>query len=161
MASEHILLVLTKNRAGPEALEYALRKASEKGGHLTVAMVVLDHEAEELQEHLADQGFLGNELTQRLQEEIIREDIEVGQEILGRITQLAEEEGVPSDRIMLRGRLQDVVPTWANAHGVDRIVITRSDRGDLIRRLFGSDVTELIRTDSPRVDVFKPKHQGR
>ncbi len=159
MASEHILLVLTKNRAGPEALEYALRKASEKGAQLTVAMVVLDHEAEELHEHLADQGFLGNELTRCLQEEILREDIEVGEEILDRIIRLATEQQIPAERIMLRGRLQDVVPTWANDHGVDRIVITRADRGDLLRRLFGSEVNELIRTESPRVDVFKPHHQ--
>ena len=160
MSGKHILLVLSKYRASREAVEYALQKAAESQGRLTVALVLLDHETEALYETLADQGFLGHSSSRRLAEQIQQEDASAGERALEMVRRRASARGVPADTVVLRGSMARAVPAWARQHEVDRIVVTRADRGELLRKLFGSEVTELSRSPEAVVEVFRPR-RGR
>lgn len=149
---ETILLALSSFRYKDEEVEHALKLCEEHDARLVTVFVVDVNPAH----YLAGSGaVVGSSLREDLEHGIMQEYQERAEEVLERVCAAAEARGVECESVLRTGVFAEEVRAVMARCGPRVIVVTRSERPDWLRRLFGSPVDSLCDElgDQCRIDV--------
>jgi len=85
----------------------------------------------------------GSSLRDKMEEGLLDEHQKQAREVLDRVEQMAGERGIECRTFMKTGRFAEEVRLVACEVGVDVIIVTRAQRPEWMRRLFGSPIDRL------------------
>jgi len=138
-----VLLILSFLRNTPKSVDEAIALAKEIEAEL-ITFFVLDIEfAEKIVDKLTDEGWLGGMPSEQLYMSLLKEYKLQSEERIREIEKRAGEEGVPVRSIIKSGNLLAETLKLATDEKPDRIVISRRQRSNLSRLIFGSLVNAL------------------
>lgn len=118
-----LLLVLSPYVYSDNAIDYAVKRASDEG-RVLVAFFLLESElAEEVSDKFSDIGFTGDRPSATLSESLMREYRQRGYEALGRVQIKAMEAGVDFEPLMDEGPYVSTILGAITAHDIGLTVI--------------------------------------
>ena len=149
---ETILLALSSFRYKEEEVEHALSLCQEHEARLVVVFVVDVN----LAHYLSGSGAVaGSSLREDLERGIVAEYQGRAEGVLARVCAAAAARGVECESVLRTGSFAEEVKAVLARCGPRVIVVTRAQRPEWLRRLFGSPVDSLC--DEPgcqcRIDV--------
>ncbi len=138
-----ILLILPTSKTSNEAVDFAIRKAKEIGGALTVLYILDTAMADEVFDKFTDIGFIGDKPSSQLTEAIMKEYRQRGYELLGAVQIKAMEAGVPFNPITLHGDFTECAMKVINDIKPVMAVTVRERLSGLSRYFSTSSINEL------------------
>jgi nucleotide-binding universal stress UspA family protein len=159
-----VLLVLTPTRYHAKVVDFALEMARREKQVLAVLYVVDTRFTDTLADRISDTAFLGDKVSEDFEKVIIAQYMKVGHQRLEEIKQRAKDMGAECQTREMKGDLVTESLKAARELKAGAIVISRAERLDFARRLFGS-TTEELREKAPYpvfvIDESGAEHHGR
>lgn len=138
-----VLLVLSPTRSHRRLLEFALSMAERERQPLLALYVIDTRITDTLSTRIADTGFLGDRVSEEVEETVLKQYEERGEQELSEVTALAAARGITCKTTMRKGDLVVECLRAAREAEAGAIVISRAERFDIARKLFGSAVDDL------------------
>jgi nucleotide-binding universal stress UspA family protein len=159
------LIALTVFRYSAGFAAAALQSARGSGQDVILCLVRERAKSDAVADRLADSGFLAERMLHELQETMASEYRSRGREHLADLTDEARRLGLAAETLEVEGPFPDAAAEAAREHGAARILVTRLERPNLARVLFGSEVQRLMKLAPCPVEVFdrhgEPVGSGR
>jgi len=146
-----ILLALSSFRHKDEQIHAALDLCASAGAPLS-ALFVIDINLARY--HVASDMMVGESLRQQLEEGVMGEQEARARETLEAVKALAQSRGIPCTTAIRVGRFADEVRIVALSKMPSAIVLTRANRPQWMRRLFGSPVDHIRAELGDRCEVL-------
>ncbi|GIW41205.1 MAG: hypothetical protein KatS3mg076_1782 [Candidatus Binatia bacterium] len=140
---KNVLLVTSPDAEAPKALAYALERAKETGGEL-VALAVLDPEVvRRLETTLAQVGFVGEKVSDRVVETVLREKRARAEAHLRQVAETATKEGVRCRVLVEQGDPSEICGRVIRSEGIGLAVLVAEKPSWLTRLLARSTAVPL------------------
>jgi len=151
---EHVLLALSSFRFSEKEIEHALNTCRQHGCPLTTVFVVDVNVAR----YFVGTGVMaGTSLREQMEQGIMDDHRHRAQELLGKVCRMAAERNIECEAVLRQGRFAAEVRAEAARVGAQVIIVTRAQRPEWLRRLFGSPVDRLCDElgDKCNIDIVK------
>jgi nucleotide-binding universal stress UspA family protein len=140
----YLMLVLSPTRRNPRAVDLALSLVR-KGTKSLLAVFVIDNKVTDaISGRIVDIGFLGDRVSTQLENAILKDYEARGKAELEEVKARAEKFGVKCELLIRRGDFVEECLKIARKKQVEDMVVSRAERSNLSRKLFGSAVNELL-----------------
>ena len=150
-----ILLTLSTTRQSSKTVDYALKIAGDEKAKLIILFIVDPDLPQFVLDKMMDVGFMGDSPTKQLYQSILREYKERGQKIIEEISQAAKSLGIECTNIMTEGGFVKECLKVITKDKPEVAILTRADRSNLSRFLFGSAVNQLKQKSPCLIKVIK------
>lgn len=137
------VLALTTVRQSAKTIARALELADQEHKKLFVLFVVDDAVVKEAVQDMSQNSFLDAASAQAVAGVLAQEYIERGDAMLQDITQQARTQGVKVETSLHTGSLFDELRQLVQQSVIEKIIMTRSDRSQFSRVVFGSPLEEF------------------
>lgn len=137
------MLVLSPTRYHAKLVDFALTMARKDNRRLVALYVVDTRVTETLSDRMSDTAFLGDKVSEDFEETILRQYEETGRRELEEVRQQAEALGVACETLSRKGDLIAESLSVADETKAEAIIVSKAERFDIARKLFGSAVDEL------------------
>ena len=139
-----LMLVLSPTRHNPKSIDLALSLVKKTSRKLLAVFVVDTRVTDAISDRIVDVGFLGDKVSTELQKAIMKEYEERGRKELEEVRSRAERLGVECDTIITKGDYVEECLRLASENKVEDMIVSRAERSNISRKLFGSAVNELV-----------------
>jgi nucleotide-binding universal stress UspA family protein len=150
-----ILLTLSTTRQSSKAINYALKIAGGKKAELIILFILDPDLPQFVFDKMMDVGFMGDSPTKQLFKSIQREYKERGQKIIEEISHAAESLEIACRTVMIEGGFVKECLRIITEERPELAILTRADRSNLSRFLFGSAVNQLKQKSPCPIKVIK------
>jgi nucleotide-binding universal stress UspA family protein len=139
-----VMLILSPTRHNPKSVDLALSLVK-KGKRSLLAVFIVDTKVSEaISGRIIDIGFLGDKVSTQLKNAILRDYETRGRRELQEVKERAERLGIACEVVVGKGDFVGESLRIAAEMQVEDIVVSRAERSNLSRKLFGSAVNELL-----------------
>lgn len=152
-----ILLALSTTRQSPKTIDYALNRAQEDKARLVILFIVDPDLPHLILDKMMDVGFMGDKPSLELHESILKEYRERGRKITEEISQRASSLGLEYSTIMAEGEFVEECLKLIKKELPEETILTRAERSNLSRFLFGSAVNRLKKKSPCPVKIVDEK----
>ena len=139
-----LMLVLSPTRHIPRSIDLALSMVQDTKRPLLAVFVIDTKVADAISSRIVDIGFLGDKVSDQLEAAILKEYEGRGRRELAEVKDRAQELGVECETMMSRGDFVEECLRIAREREAQSMVVSRAERSNLSRKLFGSVVDELL-----------------
>jgi len=140
---KQVLLIMTPGRQSTEALHWCLHHVKEKNKTLKVIYVVDEGMTLQLEESIAETGFIGDKPGEELKESLDKEYFERGKKILEQVEKQARTFQAPCKTELKRGSYLDICEKEAGEELVDILVVTEKKEGFFKKLFEGTESHQL------------------
>jgi len=138
------MLVLSPTRHTPKSIDLALSLVQTSKRPLLAVFVMDMKVADAISSHIVDIGFLGDKVSDQLAATIHSEYEARGRRELEEVKERALELGIECETLVRKGDFAEECLKVAREKGIEDMVVSRADRSNISRKLFGSAVNELL-----------------
>jgi nucleotide-binding universal stress UspA family protein len=138
------MLVISPSRHNPKAVELAFDLVAESGRKLLAVFVIDSKVADAISDRIVDIGFLGDTVSSQLESAILSDYEERGRRDLKEVGDRARQAGIECETLLREGDFVEECLRIAAENRVEDMVVSRAERSNISRRIFGSAVNELI-----------------
>lgn len=149
-----LLLVISTTRESPKTISYALKRAKELGGSLTVLCVIDTELPASIMNKLADTGFVGDKPGEEIYTKILNEYGLRGQKKLDEIAFMAREQGVGVKTVLKKGDLVEECLAAIDREKTQAVIIGRKKMSKLSQFIFGSPIKQIQENAPCPVEVI-------
>lgn len=140
----HLMLVLSPSRHSPKSIDLALSLVQTSKRPLLAVFVMDTKVPDAISSHIADIGFLGDKVSDQLEATIHKEYEARGRRELAEVKERAEALGIECETLVRKGDFVEECLKIAREKDVEDMVVSRAERSNISRKLFGSAVNELL-----------------
>jgi nucleotide-binding universal stress UspA family protein len=138
------MLVLSPTRHNPKAVDLAISLVKDSKRPLLAVFILDTKVTDVISNRIVDVGFLGDKVSSQLQAAILRDYEDRGRRELEEVMQRASELGVKCETLIREGDFVEQCLKIATERKVEDMVVSRAERSNISRKLFGSAVNELL-----------------
>ena len=139
-----VMLILSPTRHNPRSVDLAFSLVQKTKRSLTAVFIVDTKVSDAISGRIVDIGFLGDRVSTQLKNAILRDYETRGRRELQEVEERARELGIECDTVVGRGDFVQESLRIAAEKQVEDIVVSRAERSNISRKLFGSAVNELL-----------------
>lgn len=139
-----VMLILSPTRHNPKSVDLALSLVKKTGRSLLAVFIVDTKVSEAISGRIVDIGFLGDRVSTQLKNAILSDYETRGRRELQDVKQRTERLGIDCETLVGKGDFVEESLRIAAERHVEDIVVSRAERSNLSRKLFGSAVNELL-----------------
>jgi nucleotide-binding universal stress UspA family protein len=139
-----VMLILSPTRHNPKSVDLAFSLVQKTKRSLVAVFIVDTKVSDAISGRIVDIGFLGDRVSTQLKNAILSDYETRGRRELEEVKHRAEELGITCETVVGRGDFVDESLRIAKEEKVEDIVVSRAERSNLSRRLFGSAVNQLL-----------------
>lgn len=139
-----VMLILSPTRQNPKSVDLALSLVQKTRRSLLGVFIVDTKVSEAISGRIVDIGFLGDKVSTQLKNAILRDYETRGRRDLKEVKERAGKLGIDCETVVGRGDFVEESLRIAAEEQVEDIVVSRAERSNLSRKLFGSAVNELL-----------------
>ncbi|MBI4412561.1 MAG: universal stress protein [Deltaproteobacteria bacterium] len=150
-----ILLIITPGRQSTEALHYALHKAKETKGTLKVVYIIDREMTQDLQNNLAEIGFIGDRPGEELSDALNKEYHARGKKVLEEVEKQARTFQVPVESELKTGSYLDICEEEVRKETPTLLVATEKKDSFLKKVFEGSETKRLKDRVSCELKVYQ------
>ena len=140
----HLMLVLSPSRHSPRSIDLALSLVQTSKRPLLAVFVMDMKVPNAISDHIVDIGFLGDKVSDHLESTIHREYEARGRRELKEVKERARDMGIKCHTLVRKGDFVEEILKIAREKDVEDMVVSRAERSNISRKLFGSAVNELL-----------------
>ena len=140
----HLMLVLSPARHSPKSIDLALSLVQTSKRPLLAVFVMDMKVPDAISDHIVDIGFLGDKVSDQLESTIHREYESRGRRELEEVKERARELGIDCETLVRKGDFVEEILKIAEEKAIEDMVVSRAERSNISRKLFGSAVNELL-----------------
>ncbi len=140
----YLMLVLSPTRHNEKSVDLALSLVERTKRALLAVFIVDTRVTDAISERIIDIGFLGDTVSERLAEAILRDYEARGRRELEQVKARAEKLGIECEFLVRKGDFVEECLKVARERQVEDMVVSRAERSNLSRKLLGSAVNELL-----------------
>jgi nucleotide-binding universal stress UspA family protein len=140
----YLMLVLSPTRHNPRSVDLALSLVKNSTKSLLAVFVIDNKVTDAISGRIVDIGFLGDRVSTKLENAILKDYEARGKAELEDVKVRAGEAGVKCELLIRRGDFVEECLKIAREKKVEDMVVSRAERSNLSRKLFGSAVNELL-----------------
>ena len=140
----YLMLVLSPTRHTPKSIDLALSLVQTSKRPLLAVFVMDTKVADAISGHIVDIGFLGAKVSDQIEATILKEYEARGRRELDEVRERAGEMGIECEAVVRKGDFVEECLKIAREKGVEDMVVSRAERSNLSRKLFGSAVNDLL-----------------
>jgi nucleotide-binding universal stress UspA family protein len=138
------MLVLSPSRHSPRSIDLALSMVQTSKRPLLAVFVMDMKVPDAIADHIVDIGFLGDKVSDQLESTIHREYESRGRRELEEVKERARGLGIVCETMVRKGDFVEEILKIAEEKAIEDMVVSRAERSNLSRKLFGSAVNELL-----------------
>lgn len=150
-----ILLIITPGRQSTEALHWCLHKAKELQHNLKVIYAVDNEMTNEIEQSIADTGFIGEKPGEELKTALEKEFYERGKSVLTEIERQGVTFQCPLKTELKTGSYFEICEQEANKEEVDLLVVLEKKVSFLKKIFKGPELDDLRERISCEVKVYQ------
>ena len=150
-----VMLILSPTRHDPTSVDLALSLVKRTQRSLLAVFIVDTKVSEAISGRIVDIGFLGDRVSSQLKNAILRDYETRGKRDLQEVKARAEELGIKCETVVGRGDFVEESLRIAKEKKAEAIVVSRAERSNISRKLFGSAVNELLERSPCPVTVVR------
>ena len=139
-----VMLILSPTRHNPKSVDLAFSLVRKSGRSLLAVFIVDTKVSEAISGRIVDIGFLGDKVSTQLKNAILRDYETRGRRELQDVQKRAGELGIDCEIMVRKGDFVEESLRIAVEEQVEDIVVSRAERSNLSRKLFGSAVNQLL-----------------
>ncbi len=139
-----LMLVLSPSRHSPKSIDLALSLVQTSRRPLLAVFVMDMKVPNAISSHIVDIGFLGDKVSDQLKATIHKEYEARGRRELAEVKERAEGLGIECEVLVRKGDFVEECLKIAREKDVEDMVVSRAERSNVSRKLFGSAVNELL-----------------
>jgi len=140
----YLMLVLSPTRHSPKSVDLAVSMVQSSRRPLLAVFIIDTKVADAISGRIVDIGFLGDKVSDQLESAILKEYEARGRRELDEVRERAQELGIECEIMVSRGDFVEECLRIAKEKKVEDMVVSRAERSNLSRKLFGSAVNELL-----------------
>jgi nucleotide-binding universal stress UspA family protein len=140
----YLMLILSPTRHLPKSVDLAISMVKDSKRPLLAVFVLDTKVTDVISNRIVDVGFLGDKVSSQLQAAILRDYEDRGKRELEEVKQRAEDVGVRCETLIRTGDFVEQCLRIAREKKVEDMVVSRAERSNISRKLFGSAVNELL-----------------
>ena len=140
----YLMLVLSPTRHNPKAVDLAISLVKNSTKALLAVFVIDTKVTDAISGRIVDIGFLGDRVSAKLENAILKDYEARGKKELEDVKARAEALGIKCDLLIRKGDFVEECLKIAEQKQVEDMVVSRAERSNLSRKLFGSAVNELL-----------------
>jgi nucleotide-binding universal stress UspA family protein len=140
----YLMLVLSPTRHNPRSVDLALSLVKDSAKSLLAVFVIDNKVTDAISGRIVDIGFLGDRVSTKLENAILKDYEARGKAELEDVKARAAEIGVKCELLIRRGDFVEECLKIAREKKVEDMVVSRAERSNISRKLFGSAVNELL-----------------
>ena len=140
----YLMLVLSPTRHNPRSVDLAISLVQSTKRPLLAVFVIDTKVADAISGRIVDIGFLGDKVSTQLKEAILREYEERGRRELAEVRDRAKELGIECEVMIRKGDFVGTCLKIAKEKQVEDMIVSRAERSNVSRKLFGSAVNVLL-----------------
>jgi nucleotide-binding universal stress UspA family protein len=140
----YVMLVLSPTRHNPKSVDLALSLVQTSRRPLLAVFIIDTKVTDAISSRIVDIGFLGDRVSTQLKKAILNEYEGRGRRDLDEVRKRAQELGVDCETLVRKGEFVEECLRIAGERTVEEVVVSRAERSNLSRKLFGSAVNELL-----------------
>ena len=139
-----VMLILSPTRHNPKSVDLAFSIVQKTKRSLTAVFIVDTKVSDAISGRIVDIGFLGDRVSTQLKNAILRDYETRGKRELQEVSERARELGIECETVVGRGDFVEESLRIAAEKQVEDIIVSRAERSNISRKLFGSAVNELL-----------------
>jgi nucleotide-binding universal stress UspA family protein len=139
-----VMLVLSPTRHNPRSVDLAMSLAQTSQRPLLAVFVIDTRVTDAISERIVDVGFLGDKVSSQLEAAILEEYEDRGRRDLEDVRGRAEKMGIECEILIRRGDFLEECLRVAKERNAQDIIVSRAERSNVSRKIFGSAVNELL-----------------
>ena len=139
-----VMLILSPTRHNPKSVDLAISLVRKTKRSLLAVFIVDTRVSDAISGRIVDIGFLGDRVSTQLKNAILRDYETRGRRELQEVSDRAEELGIPCETVVGRGDFVEESLRIAVEKKVEDIIVSRAERSNISRKLFGSAVNQLL-----------------
>jgi len=140
----YLMLVLSPSRHTPKSIDLALSLVQTSKRPLLAVFIMDMKVPNAISSHIVDIGFLGDKVSDQLKSTIHREYEARGRRELEEVKERALKLGIECETIVRKGDFVKQCLKIAREKKIEDMVVSRAERSNISRKLFGSAVNELL-----------------
>jgi nucleotide-binding universal stress UspA family protein len=140
----YLMLILSPTRHLPKSVDLAISLVKDSKRPLLAVFVLDTKVADVISNRIVDVGFLGDKVSSQLQAAILKDYEDRGRRELEEVKQRAEDLGLQCETLIRKGDFVEQCLRIAKDKKVEDMVVSRAERSNISRKLFGSAVNELL-----------------
>jgi nucleotide-binding universal stress UspA family protein len=140
----YLMLILSPTRHNPKSVDLALSLVRNTKRILLAVFIIDTKVTDAISGRIVDIGFLGDRVSTQLRNAVLSEYESRGHRELQEVRERAAEQGVECETVIGKGDFVTESLRIARERKVEDIVVSRAERSNLSRKLFGSAVNELL-----------------
>jgi nucleotide-binding universal stress UspA family protein len=140
----YLMLILSPTRHNPKSVDLAISLVQNTKRSLLAAFVIDAKVTDAISGRIVDIGFLGDRVSAQLEEAILKEYEERGRRELEEVKERAQGLGIECEMLIRKGDFVEECLRIAKEKQVEDMVVSRAERSNVSRKLFGSAVNELL-----------------
>jgi len=149
-----ILLSLSTTRHSPKTVDFALKKASEEQARLVILFIIDPDIPSLILDKMMDVGFMGDTPSKQLFQSILNEYKERAKKIVQQIETKAKSQGVELKAVFAEGEFVEESLKIISQENPEMVILTRAERSNLSRFIFGSAVNTLTKKSPCPIKVI-------
>lgn len=152
--TKKILLMITPGRQSTEALHFALHKAKDIKGTLKVLYVIDNEMTQDLQNNLAEIGFIGDKPGEELSDALNKEYLARGKKVLEEVEKQARTFQVPVEAELKTGSYLDICEEEVRKETPALLVATEKKDSFLKKVFEGTEAKRLKDRVSCEIKIY-------
>jgi nucleotide-binding universal stress UspA family protein len=140
----YLMLVLSPTRHNPKSVDLAISLVKNSTKSLLAVFVIDTKVTDAISGRIVDIGFLGDRVSAKLENAILKDYEARGKKELEDVKAKAEDLGIKCELLIRKGDFVEECLKIAKQKQVEDMVVSRAERSNLSRKLFGSAVNELL-----------------
>jgi nucleotide-binding universal stress UspA family protein len=150
-----IVLALSTTRQSPKTIDFALKEAQKEESRLLLLFIVDPDLPHLILDKMMDVGFMGDKPSTQVYDSILKEYRERGERIISDISQRADSVGIECEADMVEGEFVAECLKVIKRENPKKVILTRAQRSNLSRFLFGSAVNKLKEKSPSPIIIVK------
>jgi nucleotide-binding universal stress UspA family protein len=138
------MLVLSPTRHNPKSVDLAISLVQNSTKALLAVFVIDTKVTDAISGRIVDIGFLGDRVSTKLENAIFKDYEARGKKELEDVKVRAEKLGIKCELLIRKGDFVEECLRIAKEKQVEDMVVSRAERSNISRKLFGSAVNELL-----------------
>ncbi len=151
---KNILLSISTTRQSSKAIQHAINEAKKENAKLIILFIVNPDIPLLILDKMMDMGFMGDSPSKQLYQSLLDEYKERGSKILDNISEEAKSKGVKIQTSLIEGEFIEECLKIIKKEKPLKVILTRSERSNLSRFLFGSAVKTLKNKSPSAIEII-------
>lgn len=140
----YLMLVLSPTRHNPRSVDLAISLVQSTKRPLLAVFIIDTKVADAISGRIVDIGFLGDKVSTQLGEAILKEYKQRGKRELAEVKARAQGLGIKCEAMIRKGDFVETCLKIAKEKQVEDMIVSRAERSNISRKLFGSAVNVLL-----------------